>query len=399
MDKFSKYFLMEEQDALDYVKYKYSFFDENAVLTCKEIGDGNLNYVFRIKDENTGKSIILKHSGSETRAKSGRIIDTDRARIEAEILQHQNKLAPNMVPEVYGYDPIMCCTAMEDCKDYTIMRTALLEGKTFPFFPEQVTSYLVNILLPTSDIAMNHKDKKRKVKSYINPDLCNITEQLVFSEPAGNFSGKNYETEGSAEFVEKEIYSDLVLRKEIAKLKFHFMECAQALLHGDIHSGSIFINDENMKAFDVEFAFYGPMGYDLGNVLAHLIFALGYNNYKKNETFRIWCLSALKDIVNLFKVKFLKKYEECVTDDLAKTQGFDQCYLDSVIEDTIAFMGTELIRRVVGVAKVKDITNLPDDGTRTLCEKKLLSLGKKAIINKAAIYNGEKLVTLVKEYF
>lgn len=404
MDKFQKYFLMEEKDALEYIMYKYNFFDKDAELTCKEIGDGNLNYVFRIKDEKSGKSVILKHSGNETRARSGRIIDTDRARIEAEILQLENKLAPGMVPEVFGYDPIMCATAMEDCKDYTIMRTALLDGRTFPFFADQVTSYLVNILLPTTDVAMNHKEKKGLVKSYINPDLCNITEQLVYSEAAGNFSGKNYVSKPSEKFVEKEIYGDDGLKLEVAKLKFGFMEHAQALLHGDIHSGSIFINDERMKAFDVEFAFYGPMGYDVGNVLAHTVFALSYNEAcckddAKKENFKSWSYSTLKDVVDLFKEKFIKKYDEIVTDDLAKTPGFKEYYLDGVIEDTVGAMGTELLRRVVGVAKVKDITLIEEENLRSEYEIKLLSLAKKAIMNRAQIKTGDQLLDMVKEFF
>ena len=73
--------------------------------------------------------------------------------------------------------------------------------------------------------------------------------------------------------MEQEIYGDKELRLEGAKLKFDFMEHAQALIHGDLHSGSIFINNERIKVFDPEFAFYGPMGYDLANVVAHTIFA------------------------------------------------------------------------------------------------------------------------------
>src|SRR5699024_8641045 len=132
---------------------KYDFFPADAQLTCKEIGDGNLNYVFRVQDPATGKSVILKHSGIETRAHSGRKVDIDRNRIEAEILQRQNELAPGFVPKIYGYDPIMCCCAMEDLKDYTILRTALLDYRTFPKFADQITTYMVNILLPTTDVA------------------------------------------------------------------------------------------------------------------------------------------------------------------------------------------------------------------------------------------------------
>jgi 5-methylthioribose kinase len=51
------------------------------------------------------------------------------------------------------------------------------------------------------------------------------------------------------------------------------MTTTQALIHGDLHTGSIFINENSLKVIDPEFAFYGPMGYDVGNIIANLIFA------------------------------------------------------------------------------------------------------------------------------
>lgn len=46
MPRYDTYFLMKEADVIDYVQTKYpGHFDKDAVLTVKEIGDGNLNYV------------------------------------------------------------------------------------------------------------------------------------------------------------------------------------------------------------------------------------------------------------------------------------------------------------------------------------------------------------------
>lgn len=70
MGKFEKYFLMNENDVVEYIREKGKIFAQNAELSCQEIGDGNLNYVFRVSDEN-GKSVIVKHSGTESRTGSG----------------------------------------------------------------------------------------------------------------------------------------------------------------------------------------------------------------------------------------------------------------------------------------------------------------------------------------
>lgn len=395
MSRFDQYFLMEEADILEYVREKYDFFPKDAQLTCKEIGDGNLNYVFRVADPATGKSVILKHSGIETRARSGRKVDVDRNRIEAEILQRQDELAPGFVPKIYGYDPVMCCCAMEDLKDYTILRTALLNYRTFPKFADQITTYMVNILLPTTDVAMNHKEKKALVKSYINPDLCSITEQLVYDDAVGNFAGKNYVVDALAEVVEKDIYQDKALRLEAAKLKFDFMEHAQALIHGDLHSGSIFVTDTDTKAFDPEFAFYGPMGYDVGNVIAHTLFSLVHaegtleQDDPRRTAFRTWALDTVYQVVDLFREKFTKKFDEVATDNLARTEGFCEYYLNGVMADTAATAGMELIRRIVGVAKVKDITLIEDEARRAELEQKLLVIAKQLIMNRASILTAD----------
>lgn len=56
-------------------------------------------------------------------------------------------------------------------------------------------------------------------------------------------------------------------------LKYLFLTNAQSLLHGDLHlhTGSVYITREETKVIDPEFAFYGPMGYDMGNVIAKIV--------------------------------------------------------------------------------------------------------------------------------
>ena len=48
-------------------------------------------------------------------------------------------------------------------------------------------------------------------------------------------------------FVKKEIYEDKGLILEVGKLKNTFMNNAQALIHGDLHSGSIFVKENSTK--------------------------------------------------------------------------------------------------------------------------------------------------------
>ena len=57
------------------------------------------------------------------------------------------------------------------------------------------------------------------------------------------------------------------MKLEVAKLKEGFLTHAQALIHGDLHTGSIMVTEEDTKVIDPEFAFYGPIGFDIGAVI------------------------------------------------------------------------------------------------------------------------------------
>ncbi len=396
------YFTMNEKDMLEYVRTRLSYFSVDAELTCQEIGDGNLNYVFRIIDTKSNKSLIVKQAGPVARISDEFKVSPDRNRIESEILTLQHELAPGFVPKMYHYDPIMNCCAMEDLSDHEIMRTALLKYRKFPLFADHITTFMVNTLLLTSDIVMGHKEKKEQVKQFTNPELCEITEDLVFTEPFIDHP-RNDVFEGSKEFIQENIWGDQELLLETAKLKFEFMTNTQSLLHGDLHTGSIFIKEDSTKVIDPEFAFYGPIGYDIGNVIANLIFAYVHaratiEDESKKTDYMTYLEETIRDIVDLFKDKFDTAWNKKATEPVANYLGFKQHYLATILETAAAVTGLELCRRIIGIAHVKDITSIQDPDKRVEAEKICLSLGKMFILERAWVKNGEDYVKVIREF-
>lgn len=398
----STYFTMDEADALEYVRTRLTYFESDADLDCKEIGDGNLNYVFRIIDKTHGKSLIVKQAGPVARISDEFKVSPDRNRIESEILGIQYELAPGFVPKVYNYDPIMNCCAMEDLSDHEIMRTALLNYKKFPLFVDHITTFMVNTLFLTSDVVMNHKEKKELVKQFINPELCEITEDLVFTEPFIDHP-RNDVFPGSKDFVKEVIWDDSELTLETAKLKFEFMTNAQSLLHGDLHTGSIFIKEDSTKVIDPEFAFYGPIGYDVGNVIANLIFAYVHTkatleDEEERNDYMGYLEETIRDLVDLFKVKFQTAWDEKASEPVAQSEGFKEFYLNNILTNTAAVTGLELCRRVIGIAHVKDITSIEDPVKRVVAEKICLSVGKMFILEREWVKTGEDYVKVIREF-
>lgn len=401
LTKFSSHFKLGKEDVIDYVLEKLDIFDKKQNLKVEEIGDGNINYVFRVKDKLTNKSVVVKQADTLLKS-SGRPLDIDRNRIEAEVLALQETLAPGSTPKVYLYDPVMSTICMEDISDHKNLRLELLDGKIFPKFAEHITSFIVDALLPTTDLVMDSGEKKDMVARYINKDLCKISEDLVFTEPYIDYKDRNIILEENLDFVKREIYEDKDLVLEAGKLKNNFMNNAQALIHGDLHSGSIFLNKESTKVLDPEFAFYGPIGYDLGNVIGNLYFAWA-NIYftgkdSNSKEFLDWIERAIEDIVNLFKEKFIKLYKDIVTDVMAKEEDYRAWYLDSILRDTAGSAGLEINRRTIGDSKVIDITGIEDIEKRIKVERVLLLTGKELIKNRNKIKTGKEYNDIFKKH-
>ena len=62
-----------------------------------------------------------------------------------------------------------------------------------------------------------------------------------------------------------------------------------------------------------------------------------------------------------FVEKFTRRYDEVVTEPMAKVKGFKEYYINSILDDTAGYAGTELHRRTIGFANVASgpmLTNL-----------------------------------------
>lgn len=399
----AKYYELTVDKVVEFVNNKIDFFDDDAVYECNEIGDGNLNLVFRIKDTKNNKSIIVKQALPYVRA-AGEAwpLDIGRGAIETKILGIEYELTNGLVPKVYIFDEEMYCMIMEDLSDYIIMRYGLLKYENYSEFSEQISEFLVNTLLLTSDVVMEHKEKKERVKGFINPELCEITEDLVYTEPF-NIGARNNMEDFLIDFHQKELVEDNELRLEVAKLKFDFMNNAQALLHGDLHTGSIFVNKTSTRVIDPEFAFYGPMAYDIGALIANLV--MNYLSTKailsdgeKKETHLSYLLKTTVEVIDLFKEKSLKIWDDVVEDKMARVEGFKEWYINDVLVNSAGVAGCEMIRRTVGFAQVKDLNCIPDDLLREKTKKNNILLAKEFIIKRHQLTTGKDYIELIKKY-
>ncbi len=392
MPGFDSFFLMNPEDVRRYAVEVLHCFAPGEPTVCTEIGDGNINYVFRVVSEADGHSVIVKQADRLLRS-SGRPLDMYRNKIEAAILRLEGELAPGFVPEVYHYDEVMSATSMEDISDYKNLRRELRDNRVYPHFAESISSFMADTLLPTTDLVLDAEEKKRRVRFFTNPELCRITEDLVLTEPYYDYKGRNILFPGNEDFVREHLYADEALHAEVALLRLNFMNDAQALLHGDLHSGSIFINEKGLKVLDPEFAFYGPMGYDIGNVIGNLFFAWANKAFTAPgaEAAIAAIEKAIADTWDLTREKLEAKYDACITLPLYRVPAFKGSYLDDVMADAAGYAGTEIIRRTVGDSKVMEVTSVTDAKQRIPMERALIKLGIALIKNRTAYREGREL--------
>lgn len=389
MREFDQFFLMKPDDARRYAVEVLRRFRPGEETDCVEIGDGNINYVFRVWSREDGHSVIIKQADKLLRS-SGRPLDVYRNKIEAEILRLEGELAPSYVPQVYYYDETMCAVSMEDISAYKNLRKELAENRVYGHLAENLSTFLAETLLPTTDLVISAGEKKRRVKFFTNPELCEITEDLVLTEPYYDYKGRNILTPGNEDFVRRFLYEDEELKGQVGLLRERFMNNAQALLHGDLHSGSIFANGDGIKVIDPEFAFYGPMGYDIGNVIGNLFFAWANKAFTMpQETGAIGALEkTIADTVDQTRDKLAAKYDQLVTFPLYRAPAFRDAYLAGVLADSMGYAGTEIIRRVVGDSKVMEVTSVTDPAQRIPMERALVKLGVLLIKNRERLGTG-----------
>src|SRR5215212_1325326 len=308
------YYALDERTAIDYARACapiQALLPPDEPLLCEEIGDGNLNLIFRIVSaRDRAKSVIIKQALPYVRlVGESWPLSPERARIESDALILQAQLCPGLVPRLYHYEPALYLTVMEDLREALIMRKGLIAGLRYPNFVGQIAEFLAQTLFKTSDLYLDSAAKKQAVIRFTNPELCKLTEDVIFSEPylADAPNNRHNPLIDPARIAALRASEDVL--REVRWLKWTFMTRAEALVHGDLHTGSIMVTPERAWVIDPEFAFYGPIGFDVGAVLGNLLISyaaqIGHNpDAGSRAAYQQYLLHAIAEVWDGFAERF-----------------------------------------------------------------------------------------------
>ncbi|KAF8702533.1 hypothetical protein HU200_032915 [Digitaria exilis] len=163
-----------------------------------------------------------------------------------------------------------------------------------------------------------------------------------------------------------------------------FIETAQALIHGDVHTGSIMVTPDSTQVIDPEFGLYGPMGFDIGTFLGNLILAYYSRNGHADQgndrkAYKKWILKTIEEYWNLFHKKFVELWNkhkegngEVYLPDIYNSNLLSLAqkrYMTNLFHDSLGFGSAKIIRRIVGISHVKDLESIKDASKRAECER------------------------------
>lgn len=385
------------EDLLRLIGEHVDFIDaENAY--CYEIGDGTINYLYRVEDVQ-GNSVIVKHADKASKRNTDFLLSTSRLDIEFQQLNTLGEILPSFVPKIYHFDRENHYFIMEDLKDYEILRVALNDSKKFAHFAAQITRYLFSTLFTSTDLVAPSIQKKMAHHSILNPEMAEVIEHRIFNTPYLSQSEGVQLLPENLEFAEKYIYNNGPLIAQVGMLKYAFKNLAQSVLHGELSTGNIFINQEQIKVFDHEFAMYGPMGFDIGTLLGSMMPAWIHSylsNRENKEEFTFWMEETIERIFTRFQYEYDNQYYDLVTDPIAKNDDFKTEFWNHVREDIIGYTGIEMIQAAMLTKHVQEAARKEPEN-RMLLERLMLLIGSHLILNRREIESGKQMCGQVKK--
>jgi 5-methylthioribose kinase len=329
-------------------------------------------------------------------------------------LSEQARLTGRLVPEIYHYDDTLALIVMELLEPHIIMRRGMIAGNAYPKFADDISTFMARTLYFTSDLALTADKKKAMIAAFAgNTALCKITEDLIFTDPY-RVAELNRWTSPQLDGWAARWREDGDLKAAVSRLKLKFLSSAEAMLHGDLHTGSVMLTPEGTRVIDPEFAFMGPMGFDVGAIVANfLINYFAQDGHEKvlgeRDAYREWVLTTLECICTLFRAKFLDLWRRHPTGDAYPISLFEgaagearleterQAYMDRLWADIVGFAAAKMTRRILGLAHNIDLEWIGDKDRRALCEARVLTLSREMMVNAENFPNAPALTEAARK--
>eukprot|EP01125_Pyxidicula_operculata_P002735 TRINITY_DN12577_c0_g1_i1.p1 TRINITY_DN12577_c0_g1~~TRINITY_DN12577_c0_g1_i1.p1 ORF type:complete len:409 (+),score=88.75 TRINITY_DN12577_c0_g1_i1:22-1248(+) len=400
--------LFTADSIIQYCKEKYSDIlgGSSDEWKAKEVGDGNINFVWIVEGPKQG--LVIKQADSYVRIAPSLGLTKNRVFWEYEALTFHRQYSPDNLPGLYEFDLPRSCFAMEYLHPHIILRKGFMEAVVYPHLAEHISTYMANTLFHTSDIFLSPEEKRKLTTKFNSNELIHLTEKVIFIEPyIPNHPHNHWTKNESMDLAVQKIQSDFELKYHVNQLKEKFSNFTQSLIHGDLHSGSIMVTQDKTIVIDPEFSDFGPMGFDIGAFLGNVLLAYYSQDGRKSEDttdkkrdeYKNWLLELFVQTWELFVKKYILLWNEkggkngdqyfIKPEDIKVVQ---ERYIKQVLSDTIGYAGCKMLRRIIGIAHVADLETIKNVDVRASIELKVLEVSQRMITNRDSYQNIQELL-------
>jgi 5-methylthioribose kinase len=375
-----------------------------------EIGDGNMNQVFDLQGPDG--AMVVKQSLPYIRSVGESWpFPIGRIGFEHDARALQQRLAPGRGPEVYHFDGTRAFIAMERLAPHIILRKGLVRGIRYPLLAQQMGQFLARSLFFTSDLSQSTITKKALMTRFAgNAELCATTEDVIFTGPYWD-APLNRWTRPYMNSAVAALRADPYAVAAAAELKLVFRTATEALIHGDLHTGSIMVSADDTRVIDPEWAFFGPIGFDLGALIGNLLLAyFSQPGHATTDDDRIdyadWILSQVEAIWREFASKFLSLWHGLPGETLPPDQSRDGPAMEQVmtgrmaaiLADTVGFAGAKMIRRIIGISHVEDFEAIESPQLRAQCEGRALACARQLRVDRHAFGDIQAVIDAARRH-
>ena len=379
---------------------------------ARECGDGNLNFVFIARGPQG--AVVVKQALPYVRmVGESWPLSLRRNFFEHAALREHARWAPEFVPAVYHADDSMALIAMEFLSPHDVLRSGFMGARRYPKIGEHLGLFLARTLFNTSELRLSGLAKKERMALFsANTAMCQISEDLIFDEPY-YAAPMNRHTSPQLDSLVFALARDAELKVAVQAMKWCFTNQPECLIHGDLHTGSVMVTENDTRVIDPEFAFYGPMGFDIGVLVGNFLIAYlsqpGHEQQPgERKEYGKYLLDQLTAIWRSFTSEFSRLWHErgmygdanlCNPRLEVDTPSFAGQALAQrlrhIWHDALGFAGCEMIRRIVGLAHVADFETIVDPDRRADCERRAVLLARNLLRERATCSDIAQLVARV----
>ncbi len=379
-------------------------------ITIDEIGDGNVNYVYRVTNaSDASKQVIVKQAVPYFRlVGEAWPLSRDRMNYEIRALNLYNDIVPDLVPGVFHADEAMSTLIMECLSEHIILRIGMIDAITYPTAAEAIGKFMAETLFATSAWAMPSEARRDLMAQFVkNDELCKLTEEFIFTFPYMEHES-NYSNPATDEWVRENIHTDSRYKLDVLGFKDLFVAKTDALLHGDLHTGSLMVNQDDTYVIDMEFAFFGPFGFDIGKIISNFLLACtAHYERAGGQEYREWILAQIPVIWNTFEQRFIELWDAAaestmLTAGLLTPDEFATLkseFMLDLLRESAGFCACSMARRTVGIAGVADVRDIEDPARRSELEVLNLRLSKHIMAERHTMSSIDDLVASVRSLY